>query len=278
MATPRGEETTVELDGVSLQVFTGGSGPPLLVLHDYEYLNAWQPFLDALATDYRVLVPSHPGFGRSSLPPTFDAIDDLAYFYLDLLRAQPDAPAHVLGLGFGGWIAAEVAIRSTQHIAHLVLVDAVGIKVSDPTTRDIVDHFVIGPEEYLRLSWHDPALGAQRHKLAGLGELTDDELVTLLRNRQSTALYGWKPFLHNPKLRPWLRRIDVPTLVLWGESDRVVTPAYGRAWAEAIPGAQFATIAAAGHYPYLEQPESFVAAVAAFLATGDRAPARPAAR
>ncbi|HLI27497.1 MAG TPA: alpha/beta hydrolase [Chloroflexota bacterium] len=275
MAAATGAATTVELDGVSLELFTGGSGPPLLVLHDYEYLNAWQPFLAALAADYRVLVPSHPGFGRSSLPPTFDAIDDLAYFYLDLLRAQADPPVRVLGLGFGGWIAAEMATRCTHHIARLVLVDAVGIKVSDPTTRDIVDHFVIGPEEYLRLSWHDPALGTARHKLAGLGELTDEELVTLLRNRQSTALYGWKPFLHNPKLRSWLRRIDVPTLVLWGESDRIVTPAYGRVWADAIPGARFVTLPAAGHYPYLEQPEAFVAAVAAFLAAG--APTAPSA-
>jgi pimeloyl-ACP methyl ester carboxylesterase len=268
MAALLGEETTVELDGVALQVFQGGSGPLLLVLHDYEYLHAWHPFLAALAAEYRVLAPSHPGFGRSSLPPTFDAIDDLAYFYLDLLRAQPDTPAHVLGLGFGGWIAAEMAIRCSHPIARLVLVAAVGIKVSGPTTRDIVDHFVIGPEEYLRLSWHDPALGAQRHKLAGLGELTDDELVTLLRNRQSTALYGWRPFLHNPKLRAWLRRVAVPTLVLWGESDQIVSPAYGRVWAEEIPGARFVTLPAAGHYPYLEQPDAFVGAVRGFLAAG----------
>ena len=264
-----GRESVREVAGVQLQVFEGGQGAPLLVLHDYEYLNAWQPFLDRLAARWQVLVPSHPGFGKSELPASFDRIDDLAYLYLDLLSSL-EAPARVLGLGFGGWIAAEMAIRNTRHIERLVLADAVGIKVSPPTERDVADQFIIGPQDWLRLSWHDAAAGERDLKLAGLEGLTDDELVTLLRNRQSVALYGWKPFLHNPKLRGWLARVDVPTLLLWGESDKVVSPAYGRAYAAAIPGARFATIPAAGHYPYLEQPEAFGQAVEAFLAEGGR--------
>ena len=101
--------------------------------------------------------------------------------------------------------------------------------------------------------------------------------MTILRNRQSAALFAWKPFMHNPKLRTWLRRIDVPTLVLWGESDRIVTPAYGRAYADSIPGARFQTIPAAGHYPYLEQPEAFTAALTAFLGAGETSAASRAA-
>ena len=110
-------------------------------------------------------------------------------------------------------------------------------------------------------------------RLVGLGTYSEDELVTILRNRQTTALFSWRPFMHNPKLRAWLRRIDVPTLVLWGESDRIVTPEYGRAYADSIPGARFQTVPAAGHYLYLEQPEAFTAAVAAFLHEGERATA-----
>ncbi len=102
-------------------------------------------------------------------------------------------------------------------------------------------------------------------RLPGLGGLSEADLVPLLRNRQTTSLFAWKPFMHNPKLARWLTRINVPTLVLWGESDRLVTPAYGQAYAQRIPGARFQTIPQAGHYPYLEQPEAFTAAVAEFL-------------
>lgn len=272
-----GQETAREVAGVQLQVFEGGQGAPLLVLHDYEYLNAWQPFEERLAEQYHVVAPSHPGFGASALPKTFDAIDDLAYLYLSWLREQ-GTPTHVLGLGFGGWIAAEMAVRCTHNIASLTLVDAVGIKVSDATTRDIVDHFIFDYQQYLRLSWHDPAAGADTMRLAGMEQLTDDELVTMLRNRQSLALYGWQPFLHDPKLRRWLRRIDVPMLVLWGASDQIVNPAYGQAWAEAIPGARFERLANAGHYPYLEQPDAFLAALTPFLAENSRTAAARSAR
>jgi pimeloyl-ACP methyl ester carboxylesterase len=102
-------------------------------------------------------------------------------------------------------------------------------------------------------------------KLPGLEGASQDEQLTLFRNRETAALIGWAPFMHSPRLRQRLGRISVPTLVLWGESDRVVTPDYGRAFARAIPGSVFETIPAAGHYPYLEQPEEFAAVVSAFL-------------
>lgn len=155
---------------------------------------------------------------------------------------------------------------------------SVGIKISDPTTRDIADTYIIGPEEFLKLAWHDPAAGARVMKLPGLGSLSEQELVMLFRGRQSIAQLAWKPFMHNPRLRAWLRRIDIPTLVLWGASDRIVTPEYGQTYAQLIPGARFQVLPAAGHYPYLEQPEAFVAAVTAFLQEGESSapPASPA--
>lgn len=268
VAAPTGQETRRTVADVTLQVFTGGRGAPLLVLHDHEYLNQWEPFEEALAAHFTVIAPSHPGYGTSDLPPDFDTIDDYAYLYLDLLRQLGPGPVHVVGMGVGGWMAAEIAVRCTHHLGRLVLVDAVGIKVGDRTTRDIADTFVVSPAEFLRLTWHDPEAGARHMKLPGLAPYTEEELVLLLRGRQTTALYAWQPFMHNPRLRGYLRRIDVPTLVLWGESDRVVTPEYGRAYAAAIPGARFQVLPAAGHYPHLEAPEAFAAAVAAFLREG----------
>lgn len=262
------EAETRDLGGVRLEVFAGGRGETLVVLHDYEYLHGWHPFLELLAREFAVLAPSHPGFGGSALPDGFDEVDDLAYLYLDLLRSLGE-PAHLLGLGLGGWIAAEVAVRCAHHVRRLVLADAVGIKVSGATVRDVADTFVVGPRELLELAWHDPALGEERMKLPGLGSPDEAELVQLLRNRQSAALFGWKPFMHDRKLWGRLRRIDRPTLVVWGESDRIVTPEYGRAYAAAIPGARFEAIREAGHYPYLERPGAFAEMVGAFLRGGE---------
>jgi pimeloyl-ACP methyl ester carboxylesterase len=193
----------------------------------------------------------------------FDSVDDLAYLYLDLVAAS--GPMHVIGTGFGGWIAAEMAVRCAHDIRSLVLVDAVGIKASNRETAEIADTFVMEPRRFLEVAWHDPILAEKHISLAGLRPMPEAELLTLLRNRQAAALYGWNPFMHNPKLLSRLGRITAPTLVVWGESDRIVDLDYGRAYAGAIPEARFETLEAAGHYPYLEQPERFVELVSRFL-------------
>jgi pimeloyl-ACP methyl ester carboxylesterase len=259
------QEERRTVDGVTLQVLQGGQGSTLLVLHDCEVLTEWQPYHAALAARFTVLAPSHPGFGGSERPETIDSIDDLAYLYLDFIADLGLQSVDLLGLGMGGWIAAEMAVRCSHSVRRLILADAVGIKVSGRTEVDIVETFVLSREQLLAVGWHDAALGAERMKLPGAPGLGDIELLTLIRNREAAARLTWKPFMHNPALRRWLHRITVPTLVLWGESDRIVRPDYGRAFQQAIPRALFQLIQAAGHYPYLEQPEAFVASVMAFL-------------
>jgi pimeloyl-ACP methyl ester carboxylesterase len=256
------------VNDVELEVFARGSegAERLLVLHDLDYLNdVGYAFVEGLARHWRVLSPSHPGFGGSSLPRSFDAIDDLAYVYLDLLRQI--GPAHIVGLGFGGWIAAEMAVRCTHDVLSLILVDAVGIKVGDRTTRDIADIFVASPEDLVKLSWHDAERGAHELPLPVTNHgFDEDQLTVLLSNRRTAALLAWNPFMHDPKLLARLKRIERPTLVVWGGSDGIVSPNYGRAYADSIPAARFEVIERAGHYPYLEQPEAFLAAVEPFLA------------
>jgi pimeloyl-ACP methyl ester carboxylesterase len=257
----------VQAGEVALEVFERGprAGEAVVFLHDLDYLNGVEyPFVELLAERYRVLAPSHPGFGGSSLPEHFDSVEDLVYVYLDWL--EQTGPVHLVGAGFGGWIAAEIAVRCGHNIRSLGLVDALGIKVGDRTSTDIKDFFVLDPKEVVEACWHDPEMGERLmpQPVAGKG-FDEDTLTRLLANRRTAALVGWNPFMHNPKLRRRLQRIRVKTLVLWGQTDRLVTPEYGRAYAAAIPGAQFQSIEAAGHYPYLERPAEFVHALEPLL-------------
>jgi pimeloyl-ACP methyl ester carboxylesterase len=244
---------------IDLEVLRRGAGPPVLLLHGFEPLDSRWPCVDLLTRHVELVAPSHPGFGHSPRPQDFDSIYDLVHLYLDLLDALPERVS-LVGLSFGGWLAAEIAVTCPHRLAKLVLVDALGIKISGPATPDIVDVFNTAPAEVHRRSWHAPDAWAPN-----FDAMTDDELIVHHRNRESLCLYGWKPYMYNPKLTPWLRRIAVPTLVLWGESDRIVSPAYGRAYAARIPGARFEVIAAAGHHPHVERPEPFVDRLVAFL-------------
>jgi pimeloyl-ACP methyl ester carboxylesterase len=235
-----------------------GSGAPILYLHGAGGPVPDAPFLKALAEHGRVIAPSHPGFGRAVLPDWMDSIEDLSYVYLDLLDALDLHDVTVIGHSMGGWLAAEIAVKSTARIGRLILVDAVGIKVSDRNTRDIADIFATAPADLQRLVYHDLS------KAPDLSALSDEAMETIARNREASALYLWEPYAHNPKLPRRLHRIKVPVLFIWGESDGLVTPAYGRAFSERVPGSRFEVIANAGHVPQAEQTAKFVEIVAAF--------------
>src|ERR1700677_616360 len=150
---------TLTVAGVGLEIEERGEGRPLLFLHAGEGLAPDRPWLDLLATQFRVIAPSHPGFGRSALPDWVRSVDDLAYLYLDLAAAL-DLPHAMLGDPcFGGLIAAEMAVRDTRRFARLVLVDPVGIKVGGVTDRDIADMHAMTRAEFMRRAWADPARG-----------------------------------------------------------------------------------------------------------------------
>lgn len=253
--------TTIEIGGVNIEmVRRSSSGRPLLFLHPGIGIAPDAPVLDRLAAGAQLIAPSHPGFGRSDQPPDMNTVDDLAYFYLDLLEALDFRDTILVGVSFGGWIAAEIAVKSTERIGHIVLADALGIKVSGRETADILDIFNAHPDDVARARWREP----QRYAI-DFDRMSDEEIARHARDRESLCLYGWHPYMHNPHLARWLHRIRVPTLVLWGAEDRIVAPAYGRAYAGLIPGARFAMIDGAGHHPEQEQPEAFAARLLAFL-------------
>jgi pimeloyl-ACP methyl ester carboxylesterase len=244
--------------------------PTIMLVHGINNISPRAPFLALLAEQGEVIAPSHPGFGNTARPADFDTMYDLVRFYLDVLESIPSDRVRVIGFSFGGWIAAELAVVGSPKLDGLVLVDPVGIKLGGREERDIVHFFNTSPEELDRRAWYDPAkrplgcYGLGWHVAIG-EKMSDEEMITLARNWDALCLYAWRPHMYNPQLAHWLRRIAVPTLVLWGEGDRIVTPEYGRGWAARIPGARFQAIGAAGHHPELEQPEVFADHVAAFL-------------
>ncbi|MET0629900.1 MAG: alpha/beta hydrolase [Xanthobacteraceae bacterium] len=252
--------SSITVNGVRVELIERGAGRPLLFLHPGIGIEPTAAVLDRLAARARLLAPVHPGFGRSEQPRSFDTVDDLAYFYLDLLDQLDLRDTVVAGVSFGGWIAAEMAIKSTARISHLVLANAVGIKVGDRETRDIVDIYAIPEQEFVELAYFDPALGTRDYKA-----MPDGDVLAAARNREATARYAWSPYMHDPKLRGRLHRIRVPTLLLWGTADRILSEPYGRAYAAAIPGARFELIERAGHFPHLEQPQAFADKVFAFV-------------
>ena len=250
----------LSVSGVELEILHRGRGTPLVLLHGFAPVDPEAPFLDDLAQDAEIFAPTHPGFGHAPRPAAIETVYDLVHLYLGLLERLPYERVTLIGFSFGGWLAAEIAAACTHRVKKLVLVDAVGIKVSGPDTPDILDVFNASPAEVRRRSWHDAARWAP-----DFDEMPDDALVAHARNRDALCLYAWQPYLYNPQLRRWLGRIDVPTLVLWGASDGIVTPAYGRAYSAGIPGARFAVIEGAGHHPEIEQAKAFVDTVVAFL-------------
>jgi pimeloyl-ACP methyl ester carboxylesterase len=252
------ERLTVE--GIELEVLRRGQGRPILVLHGFDTIDPEAPFLDLLGRHGALIVPSHPGFGHSPRPKDFDTVYDLVHLYLATLDALPNDKVTLLGFSFGGWLAAEVGAACSHRLDKLVLVDPIGIKVSDPETPDILDIFNRSPDEVRRRSWHDPDRFAPDYNA-----MSDGALVVHARNREALCLYAWHPYMYNPQLPRWLGRIAVPTLLLWGADDRVVTPEYGRAYSRLIPDSRFALIERAGHHPEIEQPERFVERVAEFL-------------
>ncbi len=256
----------IDLGGIAVETLIAGNGPPLLFLHGGDYVAQNQAFLDRLARRWRVVAPRHPGFGATPRPQWFRTVHDIAYLYLDLLDRLALTDTLLVGSSFGGWIALEIAVRSEARLSRIALIDSLGLKLGGREERDIADIYALPAEEVLRRLFVEPV-----HVVPDYAKLDDGELLAIARDREATALYGWRPYMHDPALAHWLHRITRPSLVLWGEEDGIVTPAYGELLAAALPNARFERIPQAAHYPQIEQPEKVAAAIERFaqpLATG----------
>jgi len=157
----------VSLASTALELLERGQGRPLLFLHAGEGLAPERSWLELLSRKFRVIAPWHPGYGNSPLIDGSGSVDDLAYLYLDLATELGFENAILVGACFGGWVAAEMMVRSTARFSHLVLVDPLGIKVRGRDERDIADMHALPRAEYLKLAWADPAGRYRFHQAVG---------------------------------------------------------------------------------------------------------------
>jgi pimeloyl-ACP methyl ester carboxylesterase len=258
------QATTMKIAGVDLELLESGGGASderaVLFLHSGQGYDPWQPFADALGAQRHVIAPSHPGFGKSSLPDWLDSVDDIAYIYLELLDRLALDRVDVVGCSIGGWIAAEMASKVPQHFHRLVLIGPAGVKVGSADKLDIPDLFAMPEQDVAKLVYHDPA-----RMVPDLRKLPDEELAIVFRNRETLALLVWEPWMHNTKLKRRLHRIEAPTLFVRGDADGVISADYLAAYAKLLPNARTLTIPGAGHLPHLEQPQALASAINTFL-------------
>ncbi len=239
---------------VPVTVTERGKGRPILLLHGGGGPLTIAAFADLLAETEpaRVITPVHPGFGDTERPEALSTIAGLAALYTALLAELDLTGVTIIGNSVGGWIAAEMAILGSDRVSGVVLVDAVGIEVPG---HPIADFFSLTMAQVAQLSYHDPdTYGVDVSKLPPAAQ------AAMAGNRAALATYSGTGML-DPTLAGRLAAVTVPTLVLWGDCDRIVDPDYGRAFAAAIPGARFVLLPDTGHLPQIETPKQLLSTV-----------------
>jgi pimeloyl-ACP methyl ester carboxylesterase len=235
-----------------------GSGRIALLLHGGGGPFTVQGIATHLSETMHVLTPTHPGWNSTERPAWLTAIPELARVYIQLLTSQGYRDVLIIGSSIGGWIACEMALQDERHLlTGLVIIDAAGVQIEGHPIRDF---YALTPREVAEYSYHDP----DRFYLDP--STVPPEQVARQRANVATMRVFAGDHLYDPTLFARLGQIQLPTLVLWGDSDRIVTSAYGRAFAAAIPRARFSLVTNAGHLPHIEQPQATFDALDAFVA------------
>jgi pimeloyl-ACP methyl ester carboxylesterase len=258
-----GQPETIAVAGRPTVILHGGDGPPFVYLHStLGEAFQWLPFYQAWARQFRVLVPTHPGFGQSGGFDQIDSIADLAFHYIELLDTLGLEQVCLGGVSLGGWIAAEVAVRWPERVKKLWIADAPGLWVEDTSLGDLFR--IMQDRARLRqLLFHDP--NSYMARLVIQDHADEQKMLIAYQSLTVLARLVWeRPY--DPKLAARLYRVQCPVLLLWGDDDRLVPPAYGRAYQKYLPQAELRLIPNCGHLPMFECESAFVEAVARFCA------------
>ena len=267
---------TLDIAGRKVTVLEDGAGEPTLYLHGFADVHAvtegWMPFHERLMKSCRLVAPAHPGCAASDEIEYLESAEDLVFHYVEVIDALELQRFHLVGACVGGWIAAELAARHPEKVGRLVLIDAAGLFVSGAPIGDVfmMSHPVRGTDySELRAMLFESDATPVGHALFpdGRAENIEDELRRYQMLRFTNRFGFNPPYFYNRSLRSRLRRIGAPTLVVWGESDRMVPLAHGEAYAEGIAGSNgVRLVKGAGHSPQAEDPDATAALVAGFLA------------
>ncbi len=258
MAGANWADSTFDAGGTRLHLRRAGKGKPILVLHHETGTLDSLPFYDALAERFDVLVPHHPGYSRSPRPDWMRSVRDIAVVYRGLLAELKLSNVALVGLGFGGWIAAEMATMAPADLSYLVLVGAMGIK---PPKGDILDLAITGYIDYARAGFHDQKAFDRVYG----AEPSLDQLEMWDICREMSFRIAWKPYMYSQTLPHLLRSVQTPTFVVWGDDDRVVPRSAADCYLAALPHAEFELIKSCGHCVDMEQPKALAELVTDFV-------------
>lgn len=252
-------DDTITLHGRRVRLLRGGSGIPLLYLHDTFVVGAvWGTLHDRLAEHYEVFLPIHPGCDGSEVGD-IDTMDDMVFHYLDLCQALQIEHPVVIGASLGGWVAAELAVRYAPLLRSLILLDALGLRLEGVQSADVLR---LDPAQTRAALFAAPAAPLAQQLVPDMP--VQESFAAYLQARQTLARFAWQ-FPDNPRLSRYLYRITLPTLILWGAQDGFVPPAFAQGYQAGIAGARLTLLPQCGHLPHVEQPEACVQAIADFL-------------
>jgi pimeloyl-ACP methyl ester carboxylesterase len=259
MVKPEIKETTFKVTfgenvQADLRITERGEGRPILLLHGGAGLVSVSRFADLFAERHpvRVITPTHPGFARTPRPERLNSVRGLAQLYAAFLDQLQVSDVTIMGNSIGGWIACELALLAPPQVRRIILVDAVGIEVPGHPVADVSK---LTPDQLMSLSYFDP-----KPFRIDPASVTDEQRAIIASNRAALQIYAG-PQGVDPTLAGRLSKVRIPTLVVWGESDRIVDMEYSRTFASAIPNAKFLSLPNTGHVPQIETPEKLLDAI-----------------
>jgi pimeloyl-ACP methyl ester carboxylesterase len=257
MADQNWTSETVPLPSGPLHVARSGSGTPLLLLHhDIGSLDRL-PFYDALAQRFTVIRPSHPGYDKSERPAWMRSVRDIAIVYQALMAEFGLRDVTLVGLGFGGWIAAEMAAMAPKAVSRLILVGPFGIK---PKEGEILDQAIVSYIDYPTAAFHAPG-GFEKI----YGDVSTDQLEAWDIAREMSFRIAWKPYMYSQTLPHLLGSVKAPSLIVWGENDRHIPASAAAQWKQALPNAKVEIVKSCGHAVDLEKPAELAKLIAGFV-------------
>ena len=239
-------------------VESDGDGPPLLYLHGAVGQKGWAPFLERLSQQFTVYAPYLPGYGEATGLEHLADLTDLTLYNLELLDALGVSCAHIVGHFLGGMIAAEMAAFSPSSVSRLALVSPAGVWHDEEPVADLLA---------LNANELTERLAATPESATSLDGVSDMLARDRMQDIAAAGKFLWP--LPDKGLNRRAYRIKAPTLILWGEQDRINPPSYAADFQGLIAGARTGTMPNAGHLLMLEQSDAFADTVTAFLSEGD---------